>query len=109
MLKATIPQDLHDLIGGLPAEEMPPNVQCDLFVAFTLEFMECIKEATHAREPNIFFNPMRKAGPQYIWEFGVNELAKPKANIINWHGQNTSQWIYAGAILLQDSKVSRHH
>ncbi len=75
-----------------------------------LEFFEkASKEANEHENPQIIFNQMRTAGAQYIWEFYVNDLQKPKTDAINWHGQYTSQWLYAGCILLEDNKVSTHH
>jgi len=76
-------------------------------VAHELETM--IQYAAQAMEPQIVLQDYRKAGEQYIWEFFVNDLETPKADQYNWHGQNTSQWKYAGAIVLQNREVSRHH
>ncbi|MFH1031168.1 MAG: hypothetical protein V1767_01155 [Chloroflexota bacterium] len=113
MLKVNIPQNLHDLIAEVPisteVDEFGHTMLENLFASFAEELITCLHEAERAQEPHIFFNPMRKAGTQYVWEFGVNDLAKPRADRINWHGQNTSQWLYAGCILLQDGRVSRHH
>jgi hypothetical protein len=81
--------------------------------AFGEEFFTCISEAARVPEPKemvIIFNPMRVAGTQYIWEFEVKNLIKPDdPRKINWHGQDTSQWAYAGCILLQNGRVSRNH
>ena len=61
-------------------------------------------------EPNLsyFFNPWRNAGSQYIAEWGVKDLRKELKESINWHGQNTSQWLFAGALCVQDGRVSIH-
>lgn len=109
MLKTSIPECFHDFIKDIPDKDLPESVMNQLFAAFALELFQCLKEAPRAQEPHIFFNPVRTAGSQRIWEFGVNDLAKPRTDQINWHGQNTSQWLYAGGIVLQDGRVSRNH
>jgi hypothetical protein len=54
------------------------------------------------------FHPFRKAGSQYIAEWAVSDRRKEYRETINWHGQNTSQWLYAGCLLVQDGRVSIH-
>lgn len=42
--------------------------------------------------------------------FSVYDYSKDKKDEYNWHGQNTSQWVYAGCIQVsKDGNVSRHH
>jgi hypothetical protein len=53
-------------------------------------------------------NRFRKAGSQYIAEWAVSDMSKPVENSYNWHGQNTSRWLYAGCLLVQDGRVSIH-
>jgi len=67
--------------------------------------------ALAAENPSLFMGGFRRAGSQCIAEFAVNDLQKPAGNSINWHGQNTSQWVYAGCILYdtRGNRVSRHH
>jgi hypothetical protein len=107
-IKVSIPQTAGDLIKGIPTEDLPADPGA-LAQAFVIELMECLREATRADLPQIVFNPYRKAGEQYIWEFYVNDLAKQRGDRFNFHGQNVSQWVYAGAIVLQNRGVSRHH
>ena len=73
------------------------------------ELSQLMEYASHAEQPQIVLSEPRQAGSQYIWEFWVNDLATPRSNEHNWHGQNTSQWQYAGAIMLHDRRVSAHH
>lgn len=54
------------------------------------------------------FNPFRLAGSQYIAEWAVSDMRKEYKETINWHGQNTSRWMYAGCLLVQDGRVSIH-
>jgi len=52
--------------------------------------------------------PVRKSGSQYIIEWSVSDMRKPIENSFNWHGQNTSRWLYAGAICVSNGRVSVH-
>ena len=54
------------------------------------------------------FAPFRQTGSQYIAEWAISNRRKEYKEKINWHGQNTSQWLYAGAMLVQDGRVSIH-
>lgn len=82
------------------------------YVANQLLFM--LRDATRAQDPAIYLAEAPSVGgsaesPQYIWHFSVSDEAKERDPLqINWHGQNTSQWVYAGAIVLQDGEVSVH-
>lgn len=106
-MKISVPR-FPSMLKGVPEKDYPEDMThfwfCVACEAFTM--MDYAKDAI---EPQIVFNEMRKAGDQYIWEFYVNELSRPKENSYNFHGQNTSQWLYAGCILLDNKKVSTHH
>ena len=65
--------------------------------------------AAEAEEPYIGLSDGRTSGSQYIFEFAVKDLKKPVKNEHNLHGQNTSQWKYAGCILVQRGEISTHH
>jgi len=67
-------------------------------------------EETHGFEPAIVcsFSAFRKAGSQYIAEWAVSDMTKPREESYNWYGQNTSRWLYAGALCVQDGRVSIH-
>ena len=106
-MKASI-EHLGGLLEGIPADDMPSDLS-DFWKSVAWELSQCIKYATNAVDPQIVFNKWRKAGNQYIWEFYVNDLNIPVAGEYNWHGQNTSQWRYAGCVLVQDGRVSTHH
>ena len=106
-IKISIPP-FHTLLKGVPEEDYPEKLE-DFYACLALEAFNMMSYAKDANEPQIVFNEMRKAGDQYIWEFYVNELARPRENSYNWHGQNTSQWLYAGCILLDHKRVSTHH
>ena len=106
--KCHIPQNIYALLNSVPEAERPEN-PADFWFAVAAEFRELMDYASRAQQPQIVFGDGSKAGSQYIWEFLVNDLAQPVRDSVNWHGQNTSQWLYAGAIVLQDRQVSRHH
>jgi len=86
--------------------------EIDLRTAYEEEVKMITRYALKAKNPSVALFPFRKAGSQCIAEFTVNDLQKEhKPDQINWHGQNVSQWLYAGCILYdtQDNRVSRHH
>ena len=60
--------------------------------------------------PDVIWSEFRQAGSQWISEFQLFNRAKPNnPEDINFHGQNTSQWNYAGCILVDGNRVSTHH
>ncbi len=108
-MEVTMPEH-SGLLGSVPEQDRPQGEEVARFwqnVAH--ELTQMIRYAAKADKPELVLNEMRKAGSQYIWEFYVNDLASPKREEINWHGQNTSQWLYAGCILVSDGRVSAHH
>ena len=108
MLKVNVPQSVFDLTANIPTDEWPDD-NAELWQAIACELLTCVKEASYAKEPQINFSVSSKSGNQRIWNFSVNDLSQQKEERYNFHGQNVSQWLYAGCILLEDKKVSRHH
>ena len=110
-LRASI-TNIFRMLEKVPTADWPEDMG-EFYSTVAHELASMIKYASTAIKPVITFNDMRKAqgynGTQYIWEFHVNDTAKPAKNEYNWHGQNTSQWCYAGCILLEAGKVSTHH
>lgn len=107
-LEIRIPRSFSEIWESIP-DEARPESPADLGMAFVNELIQCMDYATQAECPQVVFNPVRRAGDQFIWEFYVNDLIIPPADRYNFHGQNVSQWLYAGAIVLQGKEVSRHH
>ena len=97
-----------EMLRDIPEADLPKK-ESDFWYAVAAELQTLMTYAQTAQDPQIVLNPYRKADSQYIWEFYVNDLALPVRDAHNWHGQNVSQWKYAGAIVLQGGKVSRHH
>jgi len=107
MLKYQIPH-IPTILHPLPDEAY---ARCEeaFWKLLAYEMSQMISYAAMAQEPQIVINPFRTAGTQYILEFYVNDLAKPKRNEFNFHEQNVSQWCYAGTLLIQNNEVSAHH
>ena len=98
-----------EMLKGIPEADLPKDM-ADFWHAVAAENHALITYACAAQEPEIVMWPYHKADEQYIWEFYVNDLTLPvRADAFNWHGQNLSQWKYAGAIVLQKGTISRHH
>lgn len=103
------------LLEGLHAPLSPEIIKdvCKhLREAYDTEITLMAKYALKAELPEIILWPFRTAGSQHIAEFEVKDLGKKNdPNKVNWHMQNTSQWLYAGCILYdeRDNRVSRHH
>ena len=100
--------EFHSLLYKVPKEDYPKD-EARFWSSWTWELSQLMEYGSQAVEPQIVINEVRHSGSQYLWEFYVNDLAKPRGNSINWHGQNTAQWVYAGAIVLQNGEVSTHH
>ncbi len=97
--------DMHSILANV---DLPEDMG-EFWRAVAVELAELMRYGSEAKEPQIVMSEGRQAGDQHIWEFWVNDLAMPQQQHYNWHGQNVSQWQYAGAIVLQDGQVSRHH
>lgn len=100
---------LQELLNSLPDEEKTKEVIRQLKTSYEIETGLLHKYASKAGKPSIALLPFTKSGSQYIADFWVNDLGLPKENKYNWHIQNTSQWLYAGCILVQNGRVSTHH
>ena len=100
---------LADLEKGCDLPDDFPNL--DLKRAYDSEVTLMLKYGIKARQPLLLLHPFRTAGSQHIAEFEVKDLFIEETNSYNFHGQNTSQWVYAGAILYdeRDNRVSTHH
>ena len=99
----------QELLNSLPDEERTEDVIQGLKSCYDAEVSLLRKYASRAERPAIALLPFARCGRQYIADFWVNDLGLPKENKYNWHLQNTSQWLYAGCILVQCGRVSTHH
>ena len=98
---------LEDLINELP-EEGREKVEKELTENYkhVLRMME--RYAKDGVDPLMILSPWKKAKTQWIAEFEVRDKNRPVDNKYNWRGQNVSQWLFAGCILVQDGEVSIH-
>ena len=109
MLKVQLPH-IHSMLREVPEDDLPKGEEeLNFWRAVAWELSQLMQYGSHAVEPSIALSEFRRAGEQYIWEFWVNDLAMLRRDAYNWHGQNTSQWCYAGAIVLQKGRVSTNH
>ena len=109
-MKVYLPDHIPALLNKVPEQDQPKGEEeAKFWRAVAYELAQLLKEAASVEEASIEFADFRKAGEQYIWEFAANNLSLPVGNSMNWHGQNTSRWLYAGCILLHNGKVSTHH
>lgn len=105
--KYHLPQ-VYSMLDDLPKNDCPEN-EALFWKAVAGELSMLVEYASKAEIPELVMWDRMKNGEQYIWEFYVNDLSKPRTNSINWHAQNIRQWLYAGAIVLQNGKVTTHH
>ena len=99
----------QELLDSLPNEAKTEAIIQRLKTFYEIETGLLHKYASGAEKPSMTLLSFTKSGSQYIADFWVNDLGLPKENKYNWHLQNTSQWLYAGCILVQDGRVSTHH
>ena len=100
-----------ELFAALPPEYRTDPVHRALREAYRRELEQLLSTAGSpaCRKPQVTMSLWRTAGAQRIAEFSVSDAEIPRTAQVNWHGQNTSQWLYAGAIVVQDGIVSTHH
>ena len=102
---------LIDLISGIPKESNTEGVILRLTMAYKSEMQQIEQAENRADHTLSVLLPWRIAGSQYIAEFYVNNMKLDEKDEYNWHGQNTSRWLYAGAIVFDetDKRISTHH
>ena len=100
---------LKELMASIPKEELTDEVYKGICYFYAWEVSHLLEMAHSAERPSVSFLPFTKSGNQFIANFWLNDLSILKENSYNFHGQNTSQWKYAGCILYQDGRVSTHH
>lgn len=105
--RCKVPQ-VYSILAQIPPEDQPKD-KAAFWFKLAEELSRLMEYSSQAVEPEIVLSEFRKAGSQYIWEFWANDLSLPLSNAHNWHGQNVSRWLYAGAIVLQKGEVSTHH
>lgn len=97
----SLPGDVQSTLDSEERERLRHTYEREL--ALLLQF------ASRAAQPQVVLTTFRQSGRQSIAEFWANDLGLPRTDRCNWHLQNTSQWVYAGAILVEGGRVSAHH
>ena len=110
-----------ELLASLPEAYHTEKVKQQLRRAWELEGSRLNEEAERLRRDRktgkAIMRTFSASGAQLLAEFEVNDTTQPQQNQYNWHGQNTSQWIYAGCILFnvtafkldQERIITLHH
>jgi len=100
-----------EIFDALPLEWRTEKVYAALLAAYRQELHTMITTALHpgCAQPRVVLSMWRQAGSQWIIEFSVSDTGLPWTPAANFHGQNTSQWRYGGAIVLQNGEISTHH
>jgi hypothetical protein len=99
------------LWSGLPDEEKGMNdaLRHDLMCRYINLIPMLAGYAERAQEPDTRLYPFTKHGSQWIADWAVKDLSMPNdPSKRNFHMQNTSQWVFAGCLLVQDGRVSVH-
>ena len=104
-LMDSINQEIH--LGLDQMYELTTQVQAH----FAREISQMIQHTQSAKEPELNFTSFRNTGSQLVATFSVIDKNLPEQNSYNWHGQNTSQWLYAGALVYDvgTNRISSHH
>lgn len=110
----TIPELLDSL---KPLEELSPyseesiRIKDEIVKYYGYEMSSLFRYTKNAEKPSVYLGLFIKQGSQWIADFSVNDLGKEVKNEFNWHGQNTSRWKYAGAMVFDERSklVSTHH
>ena len=87
---------------------LPERQRIEREVKPKFEFIEQTLERYKKKHPEYTtsFSKFTKSGDQYIANFEVKNPALEVMGSYNWHLQNTSQWVFAGCLLMQDGKCS---
>ena len=98
---------LEDLIKGLPEEDREV-VKKELTRKYEWVLNAMERHAKDWVDPLLILSYWRKAGTQWLAGFEVKDRNQPVGNEYNWHGQNVSQWLFAGCICVQNGRVNIH-
>lgn len=93
---------VHDLYNSLPAEFRSNEAWNNLVGVYSKVVLGLIPSAMAERtiKPQLYMSLFRDTGGrQLICNWSCSDLSRPVQNTYNWHLQETSQWIYAGAIV----------
>jgi hypothetical protein len=99
------------LWDALPEEEkeQSPDLYGDLITRYIFVVRTMYQEHRRWEQAESKLFPFQLHGTQWIADWEVKDLSlKDDPSKTNWHLQNTSQWRYAGCLLVQRGRVSVH-
>jgi len=99
-----------ELIESLP-EELADKIMEKLLIRYHHVMHIFSSYVKNAKNPHVALNKFEGDGTmegEYIAFWEVRDLNKPIKDTYNFHGQNTSQWVYAGCIRVCGDSVSIH-
>jgi hypothetical protein len=101
---------LDQMLDSIPENRLSADMIEAISKAYKREVDMINYYSKQADNPDAHLFPFNVEGNSLIANFWVNDLSIPAADRHNWHGQNVSQWKYAGCILISaDNSVSCHH
>ena len=101
---------LKGLLNSIPETRLSDELAEAVELAYRREVDQINYYSSKAEKPDAHLFPFNVEGNSLIANFWVNDLSIPCSDRHNWHGQNVSQWKYAGCILISaDNSVSCHH
>lgn len=79
--------------------------------AYDGELLSMLREARRCEKATIAMGLFHQSGRQWICHFSSKDMGLPQGDSYNFHGHNTSQWVQAGAIVVDDqtAEVTTHH
>jgi len=96
----------NELVASLPEKEKVDKKELWDIYWYVRKMMKRYSEG-YTNVLNILTD-FHKAGNQFIADFNVSDLERSVKNEYNWHLQNTSQWLFAGCILVEGGIISIH-
>ena len=113
---------LQELYNSLPEDAKNRRIKLYSDDNFTLDTFQAlaffynkivalmINECGRADKPSVSMGLFDRADTQAICHWAASDKSKESANSYNFHGQNTSQWLYAGGLLFdsRDNRFSIH-
>ena len=109
-IEVNIPS-LQELYNSLPVECQNKRVEFDsdsndtmpLYAALQMHYNRLIgmmiNECKEAIKPVIYMSVFDNGDNQLICNWSASDNNRPNENSYNFHGQNTSRWLYAGCLL----------
>ena len=99
----------QELWLSLPESERTDDVRHALIDKYLYIVGQAFRAAERAKKPFIKIQKFHESGSQHIAYFEIFDKTLPDdPSRMNFHGQNVSQWMFAGCILVDGGRVSIH-